>query len=100
MILFFSDPDTSIHDGVGEENLTEQVDTSQAEDSQPCNRPEQSPQCNTILSKSSTKDIENKDIDAKGNKQVKITETDKSENKQVKAGQKNYGELYEINKQT
>jgi hypothetical protein len=28
------------------------------------------------------------DIEAKGNKKVKIIETDKSENKQVKAGQK------------
>ena len=46
--LVFSDPDMSIHHGVEEENLIEQVDTSQAEDSQPCNRPEQSPQCNTI----------------------------------------------------
>ena len=66
MILFFSDPDISIHDGVEEENMIEQVDTSQAEDSQPYNRSEQSPQCNTILSKSSTKDIENKDINCKG----------------------------------
>ena len=80
-MIFFFYPDMSIHDGVKEENLIEQVDTSQAEDSQPCNRPEQSPHCNTILSKSSTKDNENKDIDAKGNKKGKITETDKSENK-------------------
>jgi hypothetical protein len=35
-----------------------------------------------------TTDKEDKDIEAKGNKKVKIIETDKSENKQVKAGQK------------
>jgi hypothetical protein len=38
--------------------------------------------------KSITTDKEDKDIEAKGNKEVKIIETDKSENKQVKAGQK------------
>ena len=38
--------------------------------------------------KSITTDKEDKDIEAKENKIVKIIETDKSENKQVKAGQK------------
>ena len=38
--------------------------------------------------KSITTDKEDKDIEAKGNKKVKIIETDKSENKQVKACQK------------
>jgi hypothetical protein len=45
--------------------------------------------------KSITTDKEDKNIEAKGNKKVKIIETDKSENKQVKAGQKNYGQFHE-----
>ena len=79
--LVFSDPDISVHDGVEEENLTEHDeddDASQAENSQPHNKAVQS----------ITTDKEDKDIEAKGNKKVKIIETDKSENKQVKAGQK------------
>jgi hypothetical protein len=56
----------------------EDDDASQAEDSQPHNR----------AVKSITTDKEDKDIEAKGNKKVKIIETDKSENKQVKAGKK------------
>jgi hypothetical protein len=66
--------------------LNEDDDASQAEDSQPPNR----------AVKSITTDKEDKDIEAKGNKKVKIIETDKSENKQVKAGQKtmdNYAPL-------
>jgi hypothetical protein len=43
---------------------------------------------NTCLQQSITTDKEDKDIEAKGNKKVKIIETNKSENKQVKAGQK------------
>jgi hypothetical protein len=61
----------------------------QAENSQPHNRAVQS----------ITTDKEDKDIEAKGNKKVKIIETDKSENKQVKAGQKNYGQFHENFKQ-
>jgi hypothetical protein len=49
-------------DGIEEEYLIEHGDTSQAEDSQPYNRSVLSPQCNTILSKSITKDIEEKVI--------------------------------------
>jgi flagellar basal body rod protein FlgC len=55
--------------------LTHRTHTSQTEDSQPYNRAVQS----------ITTDKEDKDIEAKGNKKVKIIETDKSENKQVKA---------------
>jgi hypothetical protein len=51
----------------------EDDDASQAEDSQPHNR----------AVKSITTDKEDKDIEAKGNKKVKIIETDKSENKQT-----------------
>ena len=79
--LVFPDPNISAHDGVEEENLTEHDeddDASQAEDSQPHNRAVQS----------ITTDKEDKDIEAKGTKKVKIIETDKSENKEVKAGQK------------
>lgn len=63
--MIFSDPDMSIQDGIEEEHLSEHGDTSQAGDSQPYNRSVQSPQCNTILSKSSLKDNENKDIRVK-----------------------------------
>ena len=45
-----------------------------------------------------TTDKEDKDIEAKGNKKVKIIETDKSENKQVKAGKKT-GQFHENFKQ-
>ena len=92
-------PDRSIQDGIEEENLIEHGDTSQAADSQPYNRSVQSPQCNTILSKSITKDNENKDIESKCHKKVKMIETDQSENKQVKPGKKYYGQLHEIIKQ-
>jgi hypothetical protein len=68
--LVFSDPNISVHDGVEEENMTEHDeadDTNKAEDSQPYNRAVQS----------ITTDKEDKDIEAKGNKKVKIIETDK-----------------------
>jgi flagellar basal body rod protein FlgC len=68
--------------------LTHRTHTSQTEDSQPYNRAVQS----------ITTDKEDKDIEAKGNKKVKIIETDKSENKQVKAGQKT-GQFHENFKQ-
>ena len=90
--LVFPDPNISVHDGVEEENLTEHDeddDASQTEDSQPHNRAVQS----------ITTDKEDKDIEAKGTKKVKIIETDKSENKQVKAGKKNYGQFHENFKQ-
>jgi flagellar basal body rod protein FlgC len=68
--------------------LTHRTHTSQTEDSQPYNRAVQS----------ITTDKEDKDIEAKGNKKVKIIETDKSENKQVKAGKKT-GQFHENFKQ-
>jgi hypothetical protein len=60
--LVFPDPNISVHDGVEEENLTEHDeddDASQAEDSQHHNR----------AVKSITTDKEDKDIEAKGNKE-------------------------------
>jgi hypothetical protein len=67
MDLVFPEPNISAHDGVEEENLTEDDDASQAENSQPHNKAVQS----------ITIDKEDKDIEAKGNKKVKIIETDK-----------------------
>jgi hypothetical protein len=60
--IVFPEPNISAHDGVEEENLTEDDDAGQAENCQPYNKAVQS----------ITTDKEDKDIEAKGNKSFSL----------------------------